>query len=90
MGKVEVLCEVEPRRIDKMLQPFYDFVRVESSGGLVLIIATIIALIWANSPWGHLYEAFKNIPLTVGVGKFVLSKPAILWINDGLMAVFFF
>ncbi|WP_421903933.1 Na+/H+ antiporter NhaA [Maridesulfovibrio sp.] len=90
MSKAQVVSKDSEPRIDKMLQPFYEFVKVESSGGLVLIIATIIALIWANSPWGHLYEAFKNMPLIVGAGDFVLSKPAILWINDGLMAVFFF
>ncbi|WP_432738676.1 Na+/H+ antiporter NhaA [Maridesulfovibrio sp. FT414] len=90
MIKARVLTRTEPRTIDLMLQPFYEFVRVESSGGLVLIAATAIALIWANSPLGDLYETFKNIPLTVGAGKFILSKPAILWINDGLMAVFFF
>ncbi len=76
--------------IEKMLIPFNHFVKVESSGGVVLIMCTVIALIWANSPLGYLYEAFKNVPLTVGVGEFILSKPAILWINDGLMAVFFF
>ncbi|NDV26241.1 Na+/H+ antiporter NhaA [Desulfovibrio sp. JC010] len=90
MSKAQVVTKDDQPRIDKMLQPFYEFVRVESSGGLVLIIATILALIWANSPWGHLYEAFKSMPLTVGAGDFILSKPAILWINDGLMAVFFF
>ena len=90
MSKAEVVTKRNEPRIDKMLQPFYEFVRVESSGGLVLILVTVIALIWANSPWGYLYEAFKNLPLTIGIGDFVLSKPAILWINDGLMAVFFF
>lgn len=76
--------------IDRMLQPFNHFIKIESSGGIVLIVSTIVALVWANSPWGGLYEQFKNMPLTVGAGSFVLSKPAILWINDGLMAVFFF
>ncbi|WP_027720621.1 Na+/H+ antiporter NhaA [Maridesulfovibrio zosterae] len=90
MGKAKVLTRDDSHIIDKMMQPFYEFVHIESSGGLVLIITTIIALVWANSPWGYLYEAFKNAPLTVGVGEFILSKPAILWINDGLMAVFFF
>lgn len=90
MSKTKVVIEGNQPGIDKVMQPFYEFVKIESSGGLVLIIATIIALIWANSPWGHLYEAFKNMPLTVGAGEFILSKPAILWINDGLMAVFFF
>lgn len=90
MSKTKVVTEGNQPGIDKVLQPFYEFVKIESSGGLVLIIATIVALIWANSPWRHLYEAFKNMPLTVGAGEFILSKPAILWINDGLMAVFFF
>jgi len=90
MSKAQVISQDSESKIDKMLHPFYEFVKVESSGGLVLIIATVIALIWANSPWGHYYEAFKSLPLTVGAGDFILSKPAILWINDGLMAVFFF
>ncbi|WP_320171586.1 Na+/H+ antiporter NhaA [Maridesulfovibrio sp.] len=90
MSEKPLQAGTEQLAIDRMLQPFYEFVKVESSGGVVLIVATIIALIWANSPWGHLYEAFKNVPLTVGAGEFVLTKPAILWINDGLMAVFFF
>ncbi|WP_319777631.1 Na+/H+ antiporter NhaA [Maridesulfovibrio sp.] len=90
MSKETVVTNNNQPRIDRMLQPFYEFVKIESSGGLILIIATVIALIWANSPWGRFYEAFKNMPLTVGAGDFVLSKPTILWINDGLMAVFFF
>ncbi|TIH14648.1 Na+/H+ antiporter NhaA [Marinifilum sp. JC120] len=90
MGKAQVLTKNSEPKIDKMLQPFYEFVKIESSGGLVLIIATIVALIWANSPWAHFYEAFKNMPLTMGAGDFILSKPVLLWINDGLMAVFFF
>lgn len=76
--------------IEIILQPFRDFIKIQSSGGIVLILSTILALIWANSSWGGLYEAFKNMPLTIGAGSFVLCKPAILWINDGLMAVFFF
>jgi NhaA family Na+:H+ antiporter len=76
--------------IEKILQPFNDFIRIESSGGIVLILSTILALVWANSPWGGLYESFKNMTVTIGAGDFVLSKPAVLWINDGLMAVFFF
>ncbi|WP_319763309.1 Na+/H+ antiporter NhaA [Maridesulfovibrio sp.] len=90
MSKPEAPTKENQPRIDKMLQPFYEFVRIESSGGLVLIIATILALVWANSPLGNLYESFKNVPLTVGAGEFILSKPVILWINDGLMAIFFF
>ncbi|WP_291330044.1 Na+/H+ antiporter NhaA [Desulfovibrio sp. UCD-KL4C] len=90
MSKQRVRIQDERPVIEKMLFPFNQFVKIESSGGVVLILCTVVALIWANSTFAHFYENFKNIPLTVGVGKFVLSKPAILWINDGLMVVFFF
>lgn len=90
MSKQRVHIQDDRPVIEKMLLPFNQFVKIESSGGVVLILCTIVALIWANSPFAYFYETFKNIPLTVGVGEFVLSKPAILWINDGLMAVFFF
>ncbi|MBI9111181.1 Na+/H+ antiporter NhaA [Maridesulfovibrio ferrireducens] len=90
MSEQEIHTQEDLLVIEKMLLPFNQFVKIESSGGVVLILCTIIALIWANSPLAHYYEEFKNIPLTVGAGEFILSKPAILWINDGLMAVFFF
>lgn len=80
----------QPLPIEKILQPFNDFIKVESSGGIVLILSTVLALVWANSSWGELYELFKNMNVTFSLGSFELSKPAILWINDGLMAVFFF
>ncbi len=49
-----------------------------------------MALVWANSAWSPLYNTLWDIPLTVGIGATPLSKPLILWINDGLMAIFFF
>jgi NhaA family Na+:H+ antiporter len=49
----------------------------------------VVALIWANSPWSASYFALLDIPLTVGAGTFLISKPLLLWINDGLMAIFF-
>jgi NhaA family Na+:H+ antiporter len=51
---------------------------------------TVVALVWANSPWAEIYEHLWEIPFNVGFGGFVLSKPLHAWINDGLMAVFFF
>jgi NhaA family Na+:H+ antiporter len=67
-----------------------DFLRLESAGGLLLIGAASAALIVANSPLQGLYEAFLDLHLTILVGDFGVAKPLHLWINDGLMAVFFF
>ncbi|NDK54377.1 Na+/H+ antiporter NhaA [Pontibacter sp. BT213] len=51
---------------------------------------TALALVWANSPWAETYLSTWNTPFTIGIGNFGLSKPILLWINDGLMAIFFF
>lgn len=69
---------------------FDSFFKVEAAGGIVLLVSTIVALAWANSPWAASYHALWNAPVTVSVGSMALSKAAILWINDGLMAIFFF
>jgi NhaA family Na+:H+ antiporter len=57
--------------------------------GILLCIATILALIFANTPLIHTYELFKSIPVIVQMGSFAINKPLLLWINDGLMAIFF-
>lgn len=76
--------------IDRLMGPIRRFTEIETSGGILLIIATIIALIWANSPWSAGYFSFWNEPVTIGFGKAMLSKPLLIWVNDGLMALFFF
>ena len=74
-----------------IVQPFQRFFSIEASSGVVLIVAMIIALVWANSKWADQYFSFINYDLTIQVGNiFKLSKPLILWINDGLMGIFFF
>lgn len=67
-----------------------DFLRYEASGGIVLIVAAALGLLMANSPLGGAYVAFLDIPVKLQFGSLILAKPLILWINDGLMAVFFF
>lgn len=63
----------------------------EAAGGVLLILAAIAALILCNSPLVHLYDALLTVPVAVEVGEVLtLNKPLLLWINDGLMAVFFF
>lgn len=69
---------------------FSDFFHTESAGGIMLILSTVIAMIWANSPWSETYFAIWETKLTLALGDFGISKPLSLWINDGLMAVFFF
>jgi NhaA family Na+:H+ antiporter len=66
------------------------FLRFEAFGGILLVICALIALAWANSPWREGYHALWQTRFTLALGGFELSKPIILWINDGLMAIFFF
>jgi NhaA family Na+:H+ antiporter len=67
-----------------------DFFHKETSVGILLIISTIIALILANTPLKTFYTKFLDIPLGVVFGGLEIQKPLILWVNDGLMAIFFF
>jgi len=84
---VSVAREQPP--VERIVRPFQEFARKQSSGGILLIVATAVALAWANSPWGESYAALWHTRLTVGVGDFSISKDLTHWINDGLMAVFF-
>ncbi len=67
-----------------------EFLRFEAAGGIILILAAASALILANSPLGVFYTQFLDIPVAVQVGGLEVAKPLLLWINDGLMAIFFF
>jgi NhaA family Na+:H+ antiporter len=80
---------VERRPVERIARPFQDFAHRSASGGIVLIAATVVALVWANSPWGESYAALWGTKLTIGVGDLSLSKDLTHWINDGLMALFF-
>ncbi len=74
-----------------IIDPFNDFVQLESSSGIILFAATIIVLIWANSPFGYVYELLWTDEIGFTIEHIIsLHKPLILWINDGLMAIFFF
>lgn len=69
---------------------FQNFVKVESFSGILLLFATVVAIVWANSPFSDSYQAIWDYKLGFSSELFELKKPLILWINDGLMAVFFF
>ncbi|WP_440254152.1 Na+/H+ antiporter NhaA [Dialister succinatiphilus] len=64
--------------------------RSEAYGGVILLICAILAVIIANSPWGGAYEHSLHTPIAIGIGPFSLEMGLLHWVNDGLMAVFFF
>jgi NhaA family Na+:H+ antiporter len=76
--------------VGRLVAPLVDFMHVESSGGLVLLACTMLALLVANSPLAAGFDSFWEAPAGFTAGTFVLIKPLLLWINDGLMTLFFF
>ncbi|WP_076421030.1 Na+/H+ antiporter NhaA [Colwellia sp. UCD-KL20] len=72
------------------LSPIQNFLKQEASGGIILMFTAVFAMILANSPWASYYDLFLDVPVVVAVGSFEIAKPLLLWINDGLMALFFF
>lgn len=79
-----------PLSENPIVRPFQQFIRLEAAGGILLLICAVVALVWANSPAADQYFALWSTITTVGIGDFEISKPLLLWINDGLMAIFFF
>jgi NhaA family Na+:H+ antiporter len=76
--------------IEVITSPFVRFARMEAAGGILLLVSTFAALVWANSPWEQSYHAIWSTQVDVGFGRFFLSETRHQWINDGLMSVFFF
>jgi len=73
-----------------LLTAVKEFLRLESAGGILLLATAVLAMVIANSPLAYLYESLLEITVAVQVGALAISKPLLLWVNDGLMAVFFF
>ncbi len=67
-----------------------EFLRLESASGIILVGAAILAMIFANSPLHVYYDMLIDLPVEIRIGSFEIAKPLLLWINDGLMAIFFF
>ncbi len=76
--------------VRRLLRPLEEFAKSESAGGVTLIAAAILAFAWANSPWAPWYFTLRETHLGFGLGGWGLEKPLLLWVNDGLMALFFF
>ena len=74
---------------DRARHALAEFFRLEAAGGILLILAALLALIFANTGLRPLYVALQSLPVTVAIGELKIAKPSLLWINDGLMAIFF-
>ena len=67
-----------------------EFLQLETAGGALLIACVVVAMLTANSPLSGIYAALLDMTVAIQVGALVINKPLLLWVNDGLMAVFFF
>ncbi|MFW9933389.1 MAG: Na+/H+ antiporter NhaA [Candidatus Thorarchaeota archaeon] len=79
-----------PSAIIATIRPFREFLRLESASGFLLIICIVAALVWANSPFGGIYESLWATSLVFGLGDFMLNKTLAFWISEVLMVIFFF
>jgi NhaA family Na+:H+ antiporter len=73
-----------------MLRAITNFLKLESISGILLVFATILAIIFENTSLNGIYHYFIDIKVSFAIDEFNISKPMLLWINDGLMAIFFF
>jgi len=72
-------------------RPVRNFLRIEAAGGILLLLATITALVWANSPWSDSYHEILETHISIEIGDLIhLDESVLHWINDALMAIFFF
>jgi NhaA family Na+:H+ antiporter len=76
--------------IDQLMRPFQNFLEKEASGGILLLVCTVFALVWANSPFAESYSHLWHTKLSISFANFNLNYSLHHWINDGLMAIFFF
>jgi NhaA family Na+:H+ antiporter len=74
----------------RFVRPLLEFTHVEASGGMVLLVAAIVALVWANAPFGETYDTFWETHVVLEIGSFELSESLKHIVNDALMVIFFF
>lgn len=79
-----------PRPLHFIVSSFQRFAELEASGGLLMLLAAAVALVWANSPWQEIYHHLWETELVVGIEPTPLAMPLEAWINDALMTIFFF
>ena len=78
------------KQFDRILTPFEEFVHRETTSGLLLMATALLALVMANSVLAHFYESLAHTSIGISVGGWELKKTLHHWVNDGLMALFFF
>ena len=78
------------KAFDQLLTPLEEFIHRQTTSGILLMLCAIAALFIANGPWNEAYHHLLQMPFTIGMPGFQLSKSLHHWINDGLMALFFF
>ncbi|MBX2889609.1 MAG: Na+/H+ antiporter NhaA [Saprospiraceae bacterium] len=76
--------------IDRLLEPIGRFINNSTTGGIMLFLSAVVALVWANSPWKESYHHLWEHKFTIGYDDYFISNTLHHWINDGLMAIFFF
>ena len=76
--------------LNSVVSDISDFFRLETAGGILLMGAAVLALIMANTPLNAYYTLLISTPVEIRIGALEIAKPLLLWINDGLMALFFF
>src|SRR5262249_12323527 len=79
-----------PVGIRRLFAPVERFLAIEAASGVVLLVAAVAALMWANSPWRATYGNLWRVPLGFRFGGLAFERDLQFWINDGLMTVFFF
>lgn len=77
------------RMAERVAAPVEQFLALETSGGLLLLAAAAVALVWANSPWSHSYHELWHTPITLGVNGWTFRQDLHFWINEFLMTIFF-
>jgi NhaA family Na+:H+ antiporter len=88
MGKEASMTNIM-RMSTRTFARIQDFLRLESASGLLLMGAAAAAILLANSPLSGIYAGLLDVPFEIRLGEIELAKPLLLWINDGLMAIFF-
>ena len=88
-GNIDLAKRTVPP-IEAITSPFVRFAKMEAASGILLLVSTVAALVWANSRWEISYQAIWHTQVSIGFGPFFLSESRHEWINDGLMSVFFF
>lgn len=81
---------IDNSELSRVVTSVRDFLKLESSGGILLVAVSVLAMLVVNSPLVGFYNALLDVPMEIRIGDLHIAKPLLLWINDGLMAVFFF